>query len=372
MKQISHPWAKFIMPMLIVACAVVLLAVTAFAKSPAAASNDAVLAPAVPTAPPSAIFISVKSNSVIEDDFNGGTELKFKRNDILQCTPNAQGDCGSYSVYLHGDTDLGIKGANLMDFEVLSNGDVLFVIDRKKTLAGIADQVTPRDVIRYHASDGSLTIELKGSDIGLTKSSEDIDAVAYDTANGHLIISTYGTATFSNNLKVQDRDLVAIVGGVPTLFFDGDQVGMKSSDEDIGAASLWEGDPNASERNLYLVTKGSFHVSSVNSLSGKKSDIFGCSPGTSADPITSCFFFKFFAGKDQGLNKQLDGISIFTGPIPKIVASATHNAVNAAADDDSVNTEEYVSAMNEGADGITSDDFIDVNQQVFLPVVMSR
>lgn len=370
MKQLSHPWAKLLVLVLIVASAVVLLTMNGLADSPASApaSDDAVHVPAVPTPPPAAIYIGTSSSGVIEDDFNNGVELKFKRNDILRCVPN--GNICTWDVFLKGD-QIGLSGVNLRDFEVLPNGDILFVIDRKKKLSGISQQVTPRDVIRYHPG-GAFSIELMGSTVGLTKTSGNIDALAI-TPDGHLVISTIGTATINGVGKVHDHDLVEIIGTNGSLYLKGSAIGLTSSDEDIAAA--WIGNPSP-DRNIYLVTKGSFHVKSINSLSGKKSDIFGCSPGNPSYPIDSCFFYPFFNGKSKGLNKQIDGLSIVTaGPIAQSVVSAalqsfSNNMVVDTTNDDSIDAESFADAMRQGDPELTPADFIDVNQQIYLPMVI--
>jgi hypothetical protein len=365
--------------LLLVASAVVLLTVTALADAPSAAptSRDSTTAPAVPTVPtppPSSIYISashsghITANSANDQVTVTASSISFKSNDILRCT--LSGNTCTWDLLLTGSA-MGISGVNLRDFEVLDNGDILFTIDRTKTLVGIG-KVTPRDVLRYHAG-GGLSIELAGSTIGLTRSSEDIDAVAV-ASDGKLVISTIGTATINGVGKVRDRDLVKIDGTTGSLYFDGSSVGLTSSSEDIAAA--WIGKPSPGN-NLYLVTKGNFSVNSTNALTGKKSDIFGCSPATQS-PINSCFFYPFFSGKANGLDKQIDGLSVVTtGPIANAVVSTALQsfAASSVADDPEdapFNLEEYTAAMNDNNPDISAEDFIDVQGQVFLPLLATR
>jgi len=389
MKQKSHPWAQLPVLLLIVASAVVLLTVTALANSPSSVRSKAGVAVAqpvatVPTAAPPGSHIYISTSHSGHIDINPGDdddddvaaadhsdEVKFKSNDILSCTINPDFSC-TWSVYLKG-SDIGISGANLRDFEVLANGDVIFAIDRKKTLTvdGASTHVTARDVLRYDAIDGTLHSVLVGAAYGLTKSSEDIDSVAW-TPDGHLVIGTRGTAKYSNGLEARDRDLVKIVGGVPVLYFVGDPELHKSS-EDINAA--WIANPS---ENLYLVTKGNFTVHNGSTeLKGKKSDILGCAPLTH-DPITSCFFFSFFKGKPQDLDKQIDGLSIDASePVASsaVTAALQKFADNSAvdeADDAPFDAEGFNEAVSQNDPDISAEDFIDVRTQMYLPMVANH
>jgi len=370
MKQTSNPWTKLFMLMLIAASAVVLFTVTALAKSPSSmlASEDSVHAPAVPTQPPSNIYIGTRySGKIDEDDNLNGQEFRFQRNDILNCVPNTQGKC-AWDLFFDGSADL--SGVNVRDFEVLANGDIIFAIDRNKTLSGI--DFTSRDVIRY--SSGTYSLYWAGSAVCLTKSNEAIDAVAF-AANGNLVISTWGTATFCNGLRVDDEDLVEIDGTTPSLYLDGTKFELTSSSEDISSA--WIGGNQSPENNIYLAVKGSFHAVGVNTLSGKKSDIFGCSATSAAVPIDNCFFFKFFEGKPAGLNHQIDGISIVPdGPIVNAVVSAALKTVADStvsdSEADAVDATTYAEAMSEGDSEITAEDFIDVSTRLYLPIIVGR
>ncbi|CAN5424936.1 hypothetical protein BH10CHL1_BH10CHL1_06990 [soil metagenome] len=382
MKQTLNPWTKLLMLMLLTASAIVLFTVTALAKSPAStlASDDSVHAPPVPTPPPSEIYISTSHNAKIDvGESNNPAVFRFKREDILRCVIGPNGKC-TWDVRLD-TTTIGLSGVNIRDFEFLPNQDLLFVIDRKKTLPG-GIQATPHDVIRYSTT-GVFSFELVGSTIGLTKSNENIDALAVTPPPnpnpdalqyGHLIISTFGSASVNGIAdKVQDEDLLEIDGATASVYFDGTAVGLTKSSEDISSA--WIGYPSP-DHNIYLVTKGNFSVNSVNSLSGKKSDIFGCSP-TSQNPIQSCFFYSFFIGETSGLDNQIDGISVVTmGPIANIaVSAAVQGVLNSVVDenvDNSFDAESFADAMSEGDPEITAEDFIDVSARLYLPMVARR
>ena len=273
MKQTSQPWVKLPVLLLIIALAAVLLTATAMADSPspAPASADTVHAPAVPTLP-STTYISASASGSVKGN-------RFKSSDILSYVSST----GTWSVFKTGSA-LGLpqgnheegRGVNLLDFEVLPNGDIIFAIDRTKTITGLG-KVTPRDVLRSSA--GHLSFELVGSTVGLTTSSENIDAVAW-SQNNKLLISTVGSATINGIAgKVQDEDLVEITGANGALYFVGSAINLKSNSEDIAAAAV---DSTSADKILYLATKGSFTANSLNAISGRNTDVFGLIPNSSS------------------------------------------------------------------------------------------
>lgn len=262
------------------------------------------------------------------------------------------------------------EGTNLLDFEVLANGDVLFVLDRAWTLPGIG-AVTPRDVIRLHPTStnpihsGTFTFELKGAIVGLTTTDENIDALAM-TPTGHLVISTIGSATINGVGTVKDEDLIEIQGTTGSLYFDGSKVNLTNSSEDIAAASI-------GDSALYLATKGNFTVSNNNTLSGVGSDIFSCAPTTSA-PIQQCNFAKLFTGQANSFTSAIDGFSL--APTNAVAASASsadgqsfeHSAIGQI-EPLPIDTAAFTEAMQRGDPELTVDDFINVTQQLYLPIV---
>ncbi len=184
---------------------------------------------------PSTLYLSLQAPV-----FNlPGIPGKVGENDIVRCV--LKDNTCIWSIYLRGDTDLSILGANLLDFEVLANGDVIFVIDRTLTFPKIGT-VTPRDVIRRSGS-SKFSLELVGANVGLTNGDENIDAIAIDPTNNYLVISTIGAATINGVGTVRNSDLVEINGAktAGSLYFDGAAVGLTTNDEDVVA--VWIGTP---------------------------------------------------------------------------------------------------------------------------------
>ena len=370
MKQTSKPWVKLPVLFLVVAIAAVLLTATMMVDSPTAqASDDTIQAPTPEPTLPSVIYIGAHASGSIDKKYNStNTKVSFKRTDILRYIPGT----GTWSIFKTKD-DLGIPAdVNLRDFEVLADGKILFVIDRTKTIAPLG-KVTARDVLRWSA--GTLSFELQGINVGLTKSDENIDALAV-TADDELLISTNGNATYNTIPgKVPDEDLVKIVGNTASLYFDGSAFKLTSSSEDVEAASV---DLTTGDQTLYLSTKDGFSAtSSVNSVSGKDKDIFGVIP-SAFNPITDGFLFQAFNGKASGLKKEIDGISVSFVPAASVAVSAaledfSENATLDEVDEGAAYDQaEYDEAMSQGDDQITLEDFVEVVQHVYLPVVAAR
>lgn len=131
---------------------------------------------------------------------------------------------------------------------------------------------------------GTFSFFLDGSDIGLTRSGEDVDAVEID--GGNLYLSTYGNLKLSGGLSGKDEDLFACEDYTPsdvssctnpTLVFDGSTRDMTSSAEDIDAFAFHFADPgetgNEPGGTAYFSTADDFALPTI---AGDKSDLFSC------------------------------------------------------------------------------------------------
>ena len=142
----------------------------------------------------------------------------------------------------------------------------------------------------------------------MSGSGERIDAIG-TTPDGRLVISTIGSFSVSG-VSGRDEDLIVFnptsfgssTSGSFDLYFDGSDVGLTDSGEDVGGTWI-----DAATDDVYLTTQGSF---SVTGASGDRADIFVCDPGTLGDN-TSCTFSLFWDGSANGFGgEKTDGISI--------------------------------------------------------------
>jgi len=256
-----------------------------------------------PLASSELVYVSSSTNAKVDG-------LSFRDEDIL--VYNQAND--QWDMVFDG-SDVGVGNADLDGFAILDDGTILMSFDVPINFPAIG-LVDDSDIVKFTPTQlgpntsGSFTLFFDGSDVGLTTGSEDIDALAY-TADGKLLISTYGTATV-DGVRALDEDLLrftptslgATTAGTWELFFDGSAVGLTTSSEDVTASLLRE------TNSLYLVTKGKFAASSQNAIAGDGDDIFGCALSASGLNNTQCTFFSIFDGDLVRFNRPIDGFSL--------------------------------------------------------------
>lgn len=110
-----------------------------------------------------------------------------------------------------------------------------------------------------------------GSDVALTQSGEDVDAFEL-LADGRILISTTANVSVAG-ASGDDKDLLEftptsigdVTAGSFAMYFDGSDVGLTQSAEDVDAAAV------DSTGKIYLSTTGAFAVPGV---SGSDEDVF--------------------------------------------------------------------------------------------------
>ena len=173
--------------------------------------------------------------------------VNFAKGDILAY----DGRNSVWSMYFDA-SDVGITNS-LNDFVLMPDGSILLAISGRTTLAGSSGSFKLQlwDVAQFvptnlgDNTDGYFKMYIDGSDVGLTRAAEKIDALAR-RSDGAILISTYGAASVPNGstvVKAQDEDLLAFqptstgdnTQGTWSLALDGStHSGMKA--EDVTAA----------------------------------------------------------------------------------------------------------------------------------------
>lgn len=233
--------------------------------------------------------------------------VPFKDEDILAYDASS----GTWSMFFDG-SDVGIA-KDLKGFLLLNDGSILMTFDHSFSLSGVGT-IDDSDIVQFTPTTtgpntaGTFSLYFDGSDVGLSTSGEDIDAIGR-APDGRLVFST--TSTFSaSGVSGEDEDLLVFndtsfgssTSGSFDLYFDGSDVGLTSSGEDVGGTWI-----DSATGEVYLTTQGSF---SVTGASGDNSDIFICDPG-SLGSSTSCTFSLFWDGSANGFGgEKTDGISI--------------------------------------------------------------
>lgn len=242
--------------------------------------------------------------------------MKFGDEDILAYTPETD----TWSMLVDG-SDLGLRRLDLTDFYFMADGTILMNFNRAFDLPGLG-RVDDSDIVRFHPTklgnetEGSFEWYFDGSDVGLKKGGEDIDALTLDPL-GNLVVSTKGSF-HADDQQGRDEDLFVFkpgdgdpaaadlaTEGSWELYFDGSQVGLNEGHEDIDGAWIDQG-----SGNLYLTTKGDFTAEGSNSgLEGDGDDIFICVP-LALGEVTDCTFFPFFDGDTARFTRRIDGLAV--------------------------------------------------------------
>ena len=315
------------------------------------------------------LYLSTDKNGTV----NG---LLFADEDILAYDPGAN----SWTKMFDG-SDVGFTGTDLDAFTILDDGSLLLSLDRPKTLPGLG-RVDDSDIVRFvpialgETTSGSFEWYFDGSDVGLTKSNEDVDTIAL-LPNGDLLLSTIGKFAVPG-IGGRDEDLIRFsptslgenTSGSWTRYFDGSDIGLRRNSEDIRSAWV-----NPANGDIYLTTRGNF---AVDGFSGDGSDIFICTPG-SLGANTSCTFSFYWDGSAYDLTQDVDAFAI-GGQVTlnaMVAASANLDALEVELDD--IPEEEDVPA-DDGSDEDDSDEVHNLDDistgadnddtTIFLPIII--
>ena len=155
----------------------------------------------------------------------------------------------SFSLAFDG-SDVGLSSRRLDGLAFLDSDTLLLSFDADgQVLPGISGPVDESDIVRFDAASlgattaGVFQLYFDGSDVGLTTSSHDVDAVEL-LADGRILLSTTGKATVGG-VTVADEDLLAftptqlgnVTSGTAAVYFDGSDVEL--SGRRTSAARRW-------------------------------------------------------------------------------------------------------------------------------------
>jgi PKD repeat protein len=221
-------------------------------------------------------------------------------------------DGTNFSLYFDG-SDVGISSFAIDAIAVISPTEILMSFTSAGTVPGIAGTVDDSDIVKFTATSlgentaGTFSMYFDGSDVGLTTSDEDVDAIEL-LPSGQLLVSTTGSFSVpgvSGTLSGADEDLLLftptsledVTAGTWAMYFDGSDVGLStSSDEDVDAVAV-----DASGK-IHLSTVGSF---SVTGRSGADEDVFVFTPSSTGATTAGTFSTAlFFDGSVYGLGSN--------------------------------------------------------------------
>ena len=246
-------------------------------------------------------YNGISINSVIanitDNDTFGGTTLylsldsgtTLSGNVIVDNEDIVAFDGTNFSLFFDG-SDVGIAAAKLDALAVISDNEILLSFSSPETIPGITGTVEDSDIVKFTASQlgvttsGTFELFFRGSDVGLTPSSEDIDAVDLHN-DGRLVISTIGDFDVVG-VTGRDEDLIAFTPLAPGDYSDGtwemyvDGSDVEIAGEDIDAIAL------NTTGDIYLSSTNAFSVTGV---SGDETDAFTFMPTQLGDNTTGSY-----------------------------------------------------------------------------------
>jgi hypothetical protein len=207
---------------------------------------------------------------------------------------------GTWSLIFDG-SDMGLESMEIDALAVTVPEDVPVLLLSFKTAGTIpgllggpdGTNVDDSDIVMFTPTSlgwdtaGEFSFYFDGSDVGLTRNQEDIDALAL-ADDGRLIISTIGPMS-ENGTSGDDSDLFLFTDtsrgsnttGTFEKYFDGSDVGLgNSGNEDIDAAG------RTSSGLILLSTLGGFAVAG---LTGADEDVFGFDPASLGESTSGTF-----------------------------------------------------------------------------------
>jgi subtilisin-like proprotein convertase family protein len=272
--------------------------------------------PVPPTAtntpvPPTATNTPVPGTAVIymSSSTNGNVGgVAFNDEDIIAYNTGT----GTWSMHFDG-SDVGMTG-DINAFARLADNSLLISLDAGTTLAG-AGTITDNDIVRFIPTSygantaGTFVLYFDGSDVGLTTTAEDIDTIGI-APDGRLIISTTGNPSVTG-VSGQDEDLLAFTATSLGSTTAGTWA-LYFDGSDVALSTAASEDVNGSwidtNGDIYLTTLGIFGVTG---LSGDGSDIFICVGPTTGSNTACSSFSMYFDGSALGFGAEvMDGFVI--------------------------------------------------------------
>ena len=287
-----------------------------------------------------------------------GPTLTFADADIVRLAVGSSGAHG-FELYFEG-SDVGLTTGNedIDAFDVLPNGSIVLSTVGSFSVpgpSGISISGSGHDLLLFTPTNlGSTTagvwhLYFDGSDVGLTTNNENVDAVAV-LEDGRILVSTTGNVSVPG-ASGDDKDLLALTptllgdttAGTWTTYFDGSDVDLGASAEDVDALFV---DPAAGAPGLpalYFSTRGNF---AVTGLSGTNDDVFQFTP-SSLGAATAGVYGPGLTldGSQFGLDSlDIDGIHLGLAPSPAGV-SVGAQAMQAFAPEENGNVDSTLALM---------------------------
>ncbi|MCP4425850.1 MAG: Ig-like domain repeat protein, partial [Chloroflexi bacterium] len=239
--------------------------------------------------------------------------VSYKDEDILAY----EAATGTWSLHFDG-SDVGLKPTDIDALHILDDDSILMSFEQAIKIDGFG-KVDDSDIVKFVPTSlgedtaGSFERYFDGSDVGLTKGGENVDAIGF-TPDGRLVISALATTkvplTGGGVLQAGDEQLIifndvsfgADTAGDWEMYFDGRDVELRPED-------IWGAWIDAATGDIYLSLQDEFSLPGV---SGDQLDIFICHPLALGED-TDCAFGPglYFDGSEEGFGgNRIDAFAI--------------------------------------------------------------
>ncbi len=284
---------------------------------------------------------------------------------------------GTWSMVFDG-SDVGLTGMSIDGVARLTSGELLLSFASAGNVPALqggpggGTYVDDSDIVRFAPTSlgantaGTFTFHFDGSDVGLTTDAANVTAIA-SAPDGRLLISTAGPVTVGG-VSADGKDVLAFTpaslgdstSGSWDLYFDGSDVGLDTTDEDMDALAL------TGTGSLLLSTLNGFQVPGV---SGGDEDIIEFRP-SALGATTAGTFHMFLDLTTMGISDSADVVAV---ELHRQTASALKADFN---DDGVVNAEDvtyfeacisgpYVAQTDPNCAETDQDGDLDVDQEDF-------
>ncbi len=206
---------------------------------------------------------------------------------------------------LHFDgSDVGLGGLRIDGFDVISATEILMSFTAAGTVGGVS--MEDSDVVKFTATQlgvntaGSFELYFDGSDVGLTSSGEDVDGVEL-LSDGTLLVSTNGSLSVPG-ASGKDEDLLAFAPtSLGSTTAGSWSIYFDGSDVQLSDGGGEDVDAVAVDGSghIHLSTRGSFFVAGV---SGADDDVFAFVPSSLGSSTSGAYAAPlYFDGSAYGL-----------------------------------------------------------------------
>lgn len=271
----------------------------------------------------------------------GGTGATLPDVGPVQASDIVSYDGSEFAIVFDG-SDVGLSSAAIDAIAWRGDNQILLSFAGTTNIQGLGN-VTGSDIVLFEANSlgnqtsGSFSLFLRGSDLGLTTSAGNVDALDV-LEDGSLVISTLGNVTLpagpnGASISVRAEDLVQITPdangnfatGTMRVFFDGSDVGLTFQTEQLDAVAV-------NGPQIRFSTSGSFFIDSQG-IGGSREDVLTFNATSLGESTSGAYVGITFDGSQVlGFGFDLSALEFATLPSQNHLPTAADVTVTTGED----------------------------------------